>query len=89
MHHNIEPEPRFDGGFPQWDFLDRLANRWAVRIAFGVAYTLFYVAFAPSLVYFLLLPAHFLMGPIHGAIVNCLAGSSRTNSIFTIDLGFL
>jgi stearoyl-CoA desaturase (delta-9 desaturase) len=70
VHHEIEPEPRFDGGYPQWEALDRFANRWPVRIGFGVAYTLFYVAFAPSPIYFLLLPAHFLMGPIHGAIVN-------------------
>jgi stearoyl-CoA desaturase (delta-9 desaturase) len=70
VHNRIEPEPRFDGGYPQWHALDRLANRWLVRIGFGAAYTLFYVAFAPSPIYFALLPAHFLMGPIHGAIVN-------------------
>jgi len=28
------------------------------------------VAFAPSYWWFLLLPAHYIMGPIHGAIVN-------------------
>ena len=33
-------------------------------------YTAFYVAFAPHWSLFLLLPVHFLMGPIHGAIVN-------------------
>jgi stearoyl-CoA desaturase (delta-9 desaturase) len=31
---------------------------------------LFYFAFAPSAWWYLLLPAHFIMGPIHGAIVN-------------------
>ena len=35
-----------------------------------MAYTLFYAAFSPSVFYFALLPFHFVMGPIHGAIVN-------------------
>jgi stearoyl-CoA desaturase (delta-9 desaturase) len=65
-----EPEPRFRGEAPEWEALDRFADRWPTRVAFGVLYTGFYVAFAPSWVWFLLLPAHYLMGPIHGAIVN-------------------
>jgi stearoyl-CoA desaturase (delta-9 desaturase) len=68
--HRIEPEPRFQGNTPDWPALDRLADRWPTRIAFGALYTAFYVVFAPSWIWFLLLPAHFLMGPIHGAIVN-------------------
>jgi len=66
----IQPEPRFRGDTPRWDALDRFADRWSVRVGFGVLYTAFYVAFAPSWGWYLLLPAHFLMGPIHGAIVN-------------------
>ena len=69
-HHEIEPEPRFAGGTPEWSTLDRVADRWPTRAAFVIGYTLFYVAFAPSLIWFALLPFHFLMGPIHGAIVN-------------------
>ena len=41
-----------------------------VRLAFCAAYIGVYWAFAPSAWYFLLLPAHFLMGPLHGAFVN-------------------
>jgi stearoyl-CoA desaturase (delta-9 desaturase) len=66
----IRTEPRFEGGYPTWPALDRLADSWVSRIGFGAAYTLFYIAFAPHWAFFLLLPAHFLMGPIHGAIVN-------------------
>lgn len=65
-----EPEARFAGGTPTWPALDRLSQSWTARIAWCVAYTAFYVAFAPSAWWFLLLPAHFIMGPIHGAIVN-------------------
>jgi len=70
VYRRVEPEPRFAGAYPQWDRLDWLGNLWSVRIGFAAAYTLFYVAFAPSWIYFALLPIHFLMGPIHGAIVN-------------------
>ncbi len=66
----IEPEARFDGDCPSWPAIDRLASGWTMRIAFGAAYTLFYVAFAPHWACFLLLPFHYLMGPVHGAIVN-------------------
>ncbi len=66
----VKPESRFEGGYPEWKALDRLGNRWSVRIAFGAAYALFYAAFAPNAFYFALLPIHFAMGPIHGAIVN-------------------
>jgi stearoyl-CoA desaturase (delta-9 desaturase) len=65
-----QPEPRFRGYTPYWPAIDGLGDTWASRIGFGTAYTLFYIAFAPHWAFFLLLPIHYLMGPIHGAIVN-------------------
>jgi stearoyl-CoA desaturase (delta-9 desaturase) len=65
-----DPEPRFDGDVPSWPALDRLGQNWVARIAWLVAYTLFYVKFATAPWMFALLPFHFLMGPVHGAIVN-------------------
>jgi stearoyl-CoA desaturase (Delta-9 desaturase) len=64
------PEPRFDGGYPEWPLIDNLASSWIGRLAWGAGYTLFYIRFAPSPWLFMLLPMHFVMGPIHGAIVN-------------------
>lgn len=64
------PEPRFEGGYPEWPALDRIGQNWFMRLAWVGAYTGFYVAFAPSPWFYLLLPAHYVMGPIHGAIVN-------------------
>jgi len=66
----IVTEPRFDGGYPVWPALENVFNSWPSRIAWGTAYSLFYIAFAPHWAYFLLLPIHYIMGPIHGAIVN-------------------
>ena len=66
----MKPEPRFDGDYPSWPLLDEMGASWPASIAFGASYTLFYVAFATHWWMFLLVPVHFLMGPIHGAIVN-------------------
>ena len=55
---------------PEWPWLDRAADTWTARILFGAAWTAVYVIWAPSPWWFLLLPLHWLMGPLHGAIVN-------------------
>ncbi len=70
----VKIEERFDRDFPHWNFIEKLGDSWISRLAWGIGYSVFYV-----LVYvytdmhwafFLLLPIHFLMGPVHGAIVN-------------------
>jgi stearoyl-CoA desaturase (delta-9 desaturase) len=63
-------EPRFDGGYPVWPTVENIFNSWPSRIAWGTAYSVFYIVFAPHWAYYLLLPIHYIMGPIHGAIVN-------------------
>ncbi len=67
---NKEPETRFKGNYPEWRTLDIIASSYISRFAFAAGYIAFYVAFAPSAWFYLLLPIHFLMGPIHGALVN-------------------
>jgi stearoyl-CoA desaturase (delta-9 desaturase) len=69
-YSRVAPEPRFAGGYPEWPLLDRLGQSWPMRLGWMVAYTLFYVQFATSPWLYLLLPFHYVMGPIHGAIVN-------------------
>ncbi len=65
------PEKQFTEEYiPMWDKLDKFAHHSLTRIAFGALYTAFYMAFAPNYWWFLLLPIHFIMGPIQGAIVN-------------------
>ncbi len=68
---NNLPEAQFTKEYlPAWQKLDRFGHHFITRICFALAYTAFYIAFAPSLWWYLLLPVHFLMGPIQGAIVN-------------------
>jgi stearoyl-CoA desaturase (delta-9 desaturase) len=69
-YHRRDPEARFLGGTPEWPALDRLSQRWWTRIALGATYPIVYICLAPSLWWYALLPIHWLMGPIHGAIVN-------------------
>lgn len=64
------PEERFSGNYPEWPVLDTFGNSAVSRLGFGAFYTLFYIFFATQWWMFLLLPIHYLMGPLHGAIVN-------------------
>lgn len=65
-----KPEPHLDGNFPVWNTIDRIGDSLPGRFAFALAYVVFYLFFATHWWMFLLLPVHFLMGSIHGAIVN-------------------
>lgn len=66
----VQPEPAFIDRYPTWPLIDRIGDLWITRSLFVLAYIAFYVYFAEYWWMFLLLPIHFLMGPIHGAIVN-------------------
>lgn len=70
-HRRVEPEPRFEKPLPpEWPLIDRFGRTWYSHLMFMGLYTAFYVAFAPHWAFYALLPVHFMMGPIHGAIVN-------------------
>ncbi len=63
-------EDKFDRNFPEYKKVDRIADSWGMRLFFVAGYIVFYTFFATAWWQYLLLPIHFLMGPIHGAIVN-------------------
>ena len=65
-----QPEARFDGGYPEWPFIDRLGQSWVARLTWVALYSSVYIVFASHWWMWLLLPFHFVMGPVHGAIVN-------------------
>ena len=69
-HNEVEPEARFEGGMPVWPAIDRLGRSWIGRMAWVAGYTGVYLVFATHWWMFLLLPLHYVMGPIHGGIVN-------------------
>ncbi len=65
-----EPDNEFKGNYPEWPLIDKIGDSIITRVAFGLCYVAIYVLYAPYWWVFALLPVHFLMGPIHGAIVN-------------------
>jgi stearoyl-CoA desaturase (delta-9 desaturase) len=73
LHHEDKIPAKFKKDVPHWEFIERLGDFWAIRIGWGVLYTLFYIQFATAWWMFLLLPIHFLMGPVHGVIINWYA----------------
>uniref|UniRef100_UPI0040497FE3 fatty acid desaturase n=1 Tax=Daejeonella sp. TaxID=2805397 RepID=UPI0040497FE3 len=70
VRFKIEPEPAFRDNYPTWPLIDRIGDLWITRSLFIVFYIGFYIQFAEYWWMFLLLPIHFLMVPIHGAVVN-------------------
>jgi stearoyl-CoA desaturase (delta-9 desaturase) len=65
------PDAKFtEEPLPEWDAMDRVGDHMLTRLVFALGYIAFYVAFAPSFWWYLLLPIHFLMGPVQGAVVN-------------------
>ena len=50
--------------------LEKIGDSYFTRISFAIGYVGLYALFSPSLLLYLLIPIHILMGPIHGFIVN-------------------
>src|SRR5262249_54020906 len=66
----LAPPFQFGADYPEWEFLDKFGDSMFTRLAWAAGYVWFYLHFSPSAWFLLLLPIHFLMGVIHGAIVN-------------------
>ncbi len=67
-------EEKFERNYPEWNLIEKIGDSWVSRIGWGLLYSVFYIMAFLYLdmhwAFFFLLPIHFLMGPIHGAIVN-------------------
>jgi stearoyl-CoA desaturase (Delta-9 desaturase) len=70
LRNQIKPGENFAKNVTEWKKFDEFADGWWHRIIWGAGYTLFYVVFATEWWMFIALPVHFIMGPVHGAIVN-------------------
>jgi stearoyl-CoA desaturase (delta-9 desaturase) len=72
QYNKAQVDEKFTKNVPTWDALDKIGDTWTSRILWGFIYTMIYITFvgANQWYLFLLLPIHFLMGPVHGAIVN-------------------
>ncbi len=61
---------KYTKGLPNWPKFDKFAASWVSRILWGLGYIAVYLIFSPSAWFFLLLPIHFMMSPIHGILIN-------------------
>jgi stearoyl-CoA desaturase (Delta-9 desaturase) len=66
-------EKRFLKGVPYYAKVEKLGDSWWSRIAWGAFYVAFYIYFHTANWQYILLPIHFLMGPMHGVIINWFA----------------
>lgn len=66
-------EQRFTKDLPDWTRFDQFASSRITRVGWILFYIAFYVIFAPSPWFYLLIPFHILMGPLHGVIINWFA----------------
>lgn len=73
LRNEIKVEKRFLKNLPKWDLGDKIGDFWPMRILWGAAYTVFYFNFATEWWMYLLLPIQYIMGPVHGAIINWFA----------------
>jgi stearoyl-CoA desaturase (delta-9 desaturase) len=73
----ILPDERFEKNIPDWETLDKIGDSWVSRVGWMLVYTAVYVL-AISVyelpgthwAMYALLPIHFVVGPLQGAIVN-------------------
>ena len=93
--NKMEIEPRFLKNLPDWPVLDKIGHSKLSRLFWIGIYIMFYILFAPSAWWFLLLPLHVLMLPIQGVIINWFAhkyGSvnfkmkNTSTNLFKVDL---
>ncbi len=73
LYQRVPVEEKFTKNVPEWRSFDLWANNWPARLLWVGIYIMIYVAFAPSYWWFLLIPFHCVMGPLHGVIINWFA----------------
>jgi stearoyl-CoA desaturase (delta-9 desaturase) len=86
---------KFTKNLPEWKWWDKWGNHLVSRILWIGAYVAFYIAFAPSFWWYLLLPVQITSGAVHGAIINWYAHKygyinykmrNTSQNLFSIDI---
>ena len=70
VRRNKKDYSKYDYNVPRWESLEKFSDYLITRAAFIALYTLIYVTYSTSPWQYMLLPIHFVMGPLHGSIVN-------------------
>jgi stearoyl-CoA desaturase (delta-9 desaturase) len=70
IQRNPQKYSKYQTQVRPWPTLDYLADTWTVRILYGALWVLLYLSFVDYWWQLLVVPLHWFMGPLHGAIVN-------------------
>jgi stearoyl-CoA desaturase (delta-9 desaturase) len=75
IYHKIayfeeQPEARFEGDFVQSRFFEWMGKSWPMRVVWAAVFAVIYHFAVTASWQWLLLPGHWIMGAVHGAIVN-------------------
>ena len=70
IRRNKKDYSKYDYNVPRWPWLEKFSDHWVTRVSFILMYTLVYINYTTSDWQYALLPIHFIMGPLHGSIVN-------------------
>ena len=90
-----EVEARFEKNVPDWPWMDKIADSVVSRLGWIAIYIAVYVMYAPSFWWYLLIPIHITMVPVHGMIINWFAhkyGSKNftlkntSTNLFKVDI---
>ena len=91
----VEVEEKFTKNLPEWSAFDKWGNSTLSRLLWTIAYLLFFIAFAPSAWWYILLPVIIIMGAFHGAIINWFAHKfgyrnfklkNTSENLFSVDI---
>jgi stearoyl-CoA desaturase (Delta-9 desaturase) len=95
LRNRATVDPKFTRNVPEWTRFDHWGNTWWSRILWSCIYLYLYILFAPSAWWYLLIPFHIAMGPIHGVIINWFAHKygninfetdNTSRNLFKVDL---
>ena len=67
---NKKDYSKYDFDVPRWSGLEKFGDHWLTRLSFIGIYIFVYIEFSTANWQYALLPIHFIMGPLHGSIVN-------------------
>jgi len=84
-HYKVTVDERFTSNLPEWRAFDKFASSWPTRLLSGSLYFVIYLLIDPPLWMYVLLPIQWIMGPVHGAIINWFAHKWGYRNFVTKD----
>lgn len=91
----LDLDEKFTKNLPHWRSFDVFASNNFVRSMWIAVYVAIYIAIDPAWYWYLLIPLHVVMGPLHGVVINWFAHklgytnfkvNDTSKNLFPVDL---